>query len=355
MSALAVLRRVAGFPDPGQDPRPRRPQPPTIDSTTSAPTAGDGLFARATSSSAKAAATGRLNGPVATAWQTVPEDRSSVLWRRVLRGLLATVLVLFLLLGVRSLWVRPTATPSSANPQATYPVGEAQAIAARWAAAYLAWTPGEAAQKSREAALRLDQPIIEGAETTWDGQGTQVVLSVLPSAVNVAGDQRSGTVTVLAQVRSGKAAPSWVTLGVPTALAGDRVVVSGPGAFVALPKPGKPTPIERPSVDSAVTTETQDAAVAFLAAYAGSSPEQISQITAPGSTVAPLGGGVTLSQLVDWRVYQGGGSERTARAVVEWGTSAGGRVRQAYQLGLVQVAGGGATSWRVATVAPAAN
>lgn len=277
-------------------------------------------------------------------------------WRRVLRTLIAGVLILFILLGVRSLWVPVGAAPTvAADPRLSYPVGEAQAVAARWASAYLAWQPGEDAVARRQAALALDAPSVEGAQNTWDGQGTQSVLSVLPGRVQVTDDGKAGTVTVLAQVKSGRSAATWITLGVPTAIAGERVVVTGTGAFTALSTPSVPSLPPPPSVDSAVGSATEATARAFFAVYAGASQEQVAQITAPGSSVAPLGGGATFNQLVEWRVYAGDATERRARAVVEWGTSAGGRVRQAYELRLVSVAGAGATSWRVASIAPATS
>ena len=61
--------------------------------------------------------------------------------------------------------------------------------------------------------------------------------------------------------------------------------------------------------------------------------------TAPGSTLQPLGGGMTLGSLTDWRVDTGDAEQRTGHAVVTWKVGAA-TVKQQYRVQLAAISGG---------------
>lgn len=161
---------------------------------------------------------------------------------------------------------------------------------------------------------------------------------------------------------------SWVSLSVPVAWDGHRVVVAGLPAFVGTAAPqAAPGVKEVPSQDDNLTETTQDAATAFFSAYAGNDAAAIQAATAPGAQITPLGGSVKFISLQKWSVFQtpqqrdesdpsktAGAKpipdkQRDAQAVVTWQVGAA-QITQVYDVRLAPLSGGGSSTWRVASV-----
>lgn len=283
-----------------------------------------------------------------------PEPGRERWTRRALRTVIIAAGVLLLLVGLRAL-VRPYPKPEPVVLPASlaYERGAAQAVATRWVQAYLTLTEGDAGADSRAALLAQDTASNVDTSGGLDVTAPQDVQVALPGSVQVSPDGRSSIVTVLARVKSGTTAARWVALAVPVGTDGRRPVVTGTGAFVALPPPG---PAEqqtgsRPEQDSTLTAATRDRAAAWFTAYGADNLDALTGISAPGSQVAPIGG-LTLKSVDTWQVDAGGPDTRAAVATVTW-QSPSGQFKQTYQLTLSAVRAGSTTDWRVLTVTAA--
>lgn len=281
-----------------------------------------------------------------------PEPGRERWTRRALRTLIVAAALLLVLIGLRTL-LRPYPKPEPVLLPATlnYDRGAAQAVAARWAEAYLTLPDdGNSAQDSVRAAL-LAQDTASNVDTSARTTVTaaQSVQLVLPGAVDIDPDGRNSIVTVLARIKTTDQAPRWLALAVPIGTDGSRPVVTGTAAFVAMPAPG---PVAAAggaaSADSPVTAATRDRAAAWFAAYGDDDAEALNGISAPGAQLAPIGG-LTLKSVDAWQVNTGSPEIRTATATVTWETPSG-RLQQTYQLTLSAVRAGTTTDWRVLTV-----
>jgi hypothetical protein len=286
------------------------------------------------------------------------------------RGAVWVVLALAAVTGVRS-WIWP---PQAEHPEGSaqrptaaeaYPVADAQAVAARFARAYLSWDedrPDERAELLR-AVLR------RGADTAagWDGKGRQEVRAVQPGAV-VPGKQQQARVRVDVLIaagpegadgRAGKngkggrddaaepAGAHWVGLEVPVVRSGAQVVVSGAPGLVGLPTRGPVLPeAETPEVDTVLSGRTETVVEQFLREWAEG---RAATVTAPGARIAPLAEGVEFAELAGWSVDSGGGERRTGTARVSWSTG-GAVVEQVYRVTLTRVSSAQAQRWQVAAV-----
>lgn len=333
----SMLRKVLNLPeaparDDEQEHDERAPQPPA--GGDSAPRQGAGWVADAEPGRRRAA---RVAG----------------------RALIYCLAGLMVLLGVRSLFVHPgrvTAAPSS-----TFPVQQAQAVAARFTTSYLTASDDEAAKKQRDALLALDVAPGADVDTDWTGSTATTATNVTPGTVTMDGSD-TATVTVLAYLRqasqkstssssSSNAASTsgsaWVGLSVPVRADEGAVSVVGTPAFVALPSPPNAGPPQSSAtVDTATTSETREGAAAFFGAYAGRDPGAVDQAAAPGADIQPLGGLVTFGSLDAWTVEAGGAQTRTAHATVTW-VLRDTRIQQSYRLTLAAISAGDARAWRV--------
>lgn len=288
------------------------------------------------------------------------EEPTRHLWtRRLLRGLLGGLAVVLLLLGLKGI-ISPPARQviQASDPRASFPAGQAQGVATRWSEAYLTLTANPAgADITRTAALALDTAAGIDVAGGWNGTGQQRVLTLIPAGVNVAGNGRSAIATVLAKVASTKnPAGSWVALAVPVGTDGTRAVVTGSPAFVGMPTPGPvlaQPQANTPPQDSAATAATLPGAQAFFRAYAGTDPAALSQASAPGARISPLGGVVTLASLDNWTVLAGNALTRQASASVTWSSANGATFKQTYTLTLTAISAAGASAWRVQSITAA--
>lgn len=298
----------------------------------------------------------RKAGSQASPWETVDETKGQETRRKAGMVVLWCAVAFFVLLGIRSLFVGgQAAQPAPAAATSEFPTGEAQAVADRFITNYLT-LPGndQDAQDARQKALAQDTPL--DLSNTWNGDGSQQVLTVLPGQVEQLG---AGTaqVRLLVQVADAASTPAataspstttpskpakhakgkdgktkksdtkkekpappttppaqpaatapkdatWLNVVVPVQMAGGRVVVSGAPVFTSSPKAGAVNPPEAPAdTDSALSDRTRGTVTAFFQAWAGDDGAALDAATAPGARMAPLGSAVTFEKLVDWRVY----------------------------------------------------
>ncbi|MFD4020654.1 conjugal transfer protein [Streptomyces sindenensis] len=275
--------------------------------------------------------------------------------RRLGRGVLWGVLILAAITGVRS-WVvpakPPAPAPSKVEAAPSYPEAEAQAVASRFARAYLTWDEKKASE--RAALLASVLPAGADAAMGWDGRGRQEVVAVQPGQVTPG---KSGQARVRVDVLARTAeAPStkqpaqparWVGLDVPVVETAGRVIVTGRPGLVGIPVTGPKapdTPIAQ--TDPELSTRTEASVGKFFAAYAAGDVESV---TAPGATVPGLPDGITYEGLTSWSVDAGSGRDRTGTAVVTW-TLSGATVEQVYRVELTQVSSADAQRWQVADV-----
>lgn len=333
----SILRKVLNLPDArDQDEEPEheeRTQQPS-DASGSAPRRGAGWVADAEPGRRRAA---RVAG----------------------RGLVYCLAGLMILLGVRSLFVHPGRVVAA--PSSTFPVQQAQAVAARFTTSYLTASDDEAAKKQRDALLALDVAPGADVDTDWTGSADTTATNVTPGTVTVDGSD-TATVTVLAYLRqsspkstsssgnsTGESTPgsAWVGLSVPVRADEGAVAVVGTPAFVALPSPPNAGPQQSSAtIDTATTSETREGAAAFFGAYAGRDTGAVDQAAAPGAEIQPLGGLVTFGSLDAWTVEAGGAQTRTAHATVTW-VLRDTRIQQSYRLTLAAISAGDARAWRV--------
>ncbi|WP_159452450.1 conjugal transfer protein [Streptomyces malaysiensis] len=294
-------------------------------------------------------------------WPTHDEKSGTVFVRRFGRGLVWAVVILAAITGVRS-WIVPPKAPAPA-PAPTksapgYPSAEAQALAARFARAYLTWDEGEPTERAELLAAVLPA----GADTQmgWDGKGSQEVLAVQPGAVST-GDDGQARVRVEALIqRSTEAPPTkgkkkaptpgaahWVGLDVPVVRTAGRVIVTGQPGMVGIPARGPKAPeLHAPQADTELSAATEGVVDRFLRAY---STGDTDTVTAPGASVPPLAEGVKYKELTSWSADKGSGTDRTGTARVSWEIS-GAEIEQTYRVELTRVSSADAQRWQVTAV-----
>lgn len=275
------------------------------------------------------------------------------------RIVLWVVVALAVITGVRS-WFWPSQPALAPAPKVkqgpTYPVQDAQLVATRFAYSYLTWDEADPDQRAK--ALARDMP--KGTDTTadWNSKGQQSVLLAQPGAVTELGDKRARVhVTVLLNVpgepaKDKKKAPApaqrkWVGLEVPVLNTAGRLVVTGEPGIVGVPASG-PTVTDQNAVDGDVelSAQTQSTVETFFTEYAKGEADSV---TAPGASVSPLPGGITLQGIQSWNVDQGKGTDRTGTAVVRW-TIGTAELEQTYRVELTRVTSAAAERWQVAEV-----
>lgn len=322
-------------------------------------------------------------------WQIEDEKSGAKFAVKAGRGVLWGVVALAAITGVRSwIWTPEPAKPSTVTVDSApdYPVQEAQAVAARFARAYLAWD--EADPQTRSLALARDMP--KGTDTTtgWNTKGRQEVLATEPGTVSLLEDKRARVrvdVLVKSDALTGdarkddakkddqkkdepkkddkakddkakkddkdkketKSVPVWVGLEVPVVQAAGRVVVTGQPGLVGVPTegPAAPQPSAK-STDLEFADKTRATAEEFFTKYAAGEP---GAVAAPGVSIPALPQGMTLGGLRTWTVEDGSGTDRTGTAVVTWQLG-GAELEQTYRVKLTRVSSAKAERWQVAEV-----
>jgi Conjugative transposon protein TcpC len=368
-----IARKVMGLPEPtGQGKRketaaPRQgdaPQRPANPWESAGAVLKQQQAAPASSATpAPSSTSSRPSSPV-TPWVPQDERSGAVFARRFGRGLLWFVLILAAITGVRS-WFFPAQAPAPKAPtvkaEATYPDAEAQAVAARFARAYLGWDEAKAAERERLLASVL--PADSATTMGWDGHGRQDVLAVQPGAVTLGKDHQARVrVDVLIRPEAAEEAPAkgkkknttrteepawWVGLDVPVIEASGRVIVTGRPGLVGIPKSGPKAPnLPAVQTDAELSTQTESTVETFFQAYAAGDTDAV---TAPGASVPALPDGIEFKGLVTWSADTGSGDDRTGTAQVSWSIG-GASIEQVYRVTLTQVSTSDAHRWQVAAV-----
>ncbi|MFD3821845.1 conjugal transfer protein [Streptomyces sp. NPDC058625] len=259
--------------------------------------------------------------------------------------------------GVRS-WFWPNEPAPAPAPQiqqgSTYPVQDAQSIAARFAYSYLTWD--EAKPEERTKALARDMPKGMDSSAGWNAKGQQSVLIAQPGKVDELGGKRARVhVDVLVSTpgvtgKDKKTQPAerkWIGLEVPVLSTSGRIVVTGQPGIVGVPTSG-PSVTDQNVANSDVqlSSQTQSTVETFFTEYAKGEADSV---TAPGATVPPLPAGMTLLDVQSWNVDQGKGDDRTGTAVVRWQIGDA-ELEQTYRVELTRVASAAAERWQVAEV-----
>ncbi|MFJ4679162.1 conjugal transfer protein [Kitasatospora sp. NPDC088783] len=289
--------------------------------------------------------------PSSASWSEVKEGAGTSAVRKGGRLLLWGVVALAAVTGVKA-WVSPAKSPPppAAAPDGhreEVPVQEAQRVAARFARSYLTWS--SSAPKVRETELASDLAKGLDLKMGWNGQGFQQVAQSIPGRVEQLGGNRARVlVDVRVSYTTGQGAnqqtvADWRSLQIPVASVGDRVVVTGQPALVGDPVPVPGPSASIPEPDLALSSSTRETVKGFLAAWAAGTE---SQATAPGASIAPLGGGAGLQALDAWSVDPGDGDRRTGTATVRW-RIAGAELQQTYRITLAKVSAAEATRWQV--------
>lgn len=367
MSALkTVVWKVLNLPEPrskeAPSPQAEPPQQQTAPSAGAAQWVAAGKRVKAEHNghtSTQVATEAKQTRTPATPWVLQEEKTGTRALVATGRIVLWVVVGLAVITGVRS-WFWPS-QPAPAPPPAvkqgpTYPVQDAQLVAARFAYSYLTWDEADPDQRAK--ALARDMP--KGTDTTagWNLKGQQTVLLAQPGAVTELGDKRARVhVTVLVNVPGEPAkdkkkdpAPAqrkWMGLEVPVLNTAGRIVVTGQPGIVGVPASG-PTITGQSAVDGDVelSAQTQSTVEMFFTEYAKGEADSV---TAPGASVPPLPDGMTLQGIQSWNVDQGKGSDRTGTAVVRWQIGAA-ELEQTYRVELTRVASAAAERWQVAEV-----
>lgn len=376
-----TARKVLGLPDPGgweakkarrkaktapaPDPVTLPAQAPAVNPWESAAEALKAEQQRATATPSAPASTPPPARETGAPWSTIDEKSGTAALRRLGRGVLWAVVGLAVITGVRA-WIVPnqtttdnhTATPAKTAP--AYPSDAAQAVAGRFARAYLTWDAD--APETRASALAAVLPDGADTEMGWDGQGQQDVLAVQPGAVTpTTQNQARVRVDVLIRTTEEEATPAkgkkkateaktadrWIGLDVPVVKTAGQVVVTGQPGMVGVPEHGPKAPeLKTPETDTTFGQQTADTVDDFFRAYAGGDTETV---TAPGATVPPLPDGMTLVGVTSWTADAGTGDDRTGTARVTWRIGQA-QVEQTYRIELTRVASADAQRWQVATI-----
>ncbi|GLF98287.1 conjugal transfer protein [Streptomyces yaizuensis] len=293
----------------------------------------------------------------AVGWAEESESTGRSFARRAGRVVIWSVIGLAAFTGVRT-WVFP-AKPPAVAPQVDVqaealrndvPVDEAQQVAARFARSYLSWSSEAPQLRARD--LARDLPKGADPKMGWNGEGLQLVSQTIAGKVTQAEGKRA---RVLVDVRvsytvqsDGKDASvsQWLGLEVPVAESGGRILVTGQPALVGMPTATDYKIPDIADTDAAMSNSTRQTVKDFLTAWAVGGEDQAA---APGSRIAPLGGGVQLDSLDSWAVDVGSGDKRTGTATVRW-KLAGAQLQQTYLFTLTQVSANTGSRWQVSQV-----
>lgn len=225
------------------------------------------------------------------------------------------------------------APATAATAASTFPTAQARAFATRFAHDYLTYDDALPERAERLSVYGLPT---SDRQLGWDGNGAQVVRTVLPVEVTVLADDRA-SVVVAAQVSG----PRWLHLSVPVVTDGEGgLAVPELPAFVAPPPEARVAPAGDEPLDGSLGRELTPVLESFFDAYAASRADDLGYYLPVGETLDGLGGVVELDALVEVAVAEGGGDRRTAFALVRWRDAAtDARLTQRYDLVLTNDAG----------------
>ncbi len=209
---------------------------------------------------------------------------------------------------------KPAATAGTSRPGAAFPVSLAQAYALQFGAAYLNFSPADAAQRARELTRLL--PAGASPELGWDGAGTQRLQSEQVAGISVS-SAHFAVVTLLATIDSGRL----IELAVPVYASHGGISVSGEPALLPAPPRAAPPAASPRDSDPAVEAALQAQLPAFFSAYASGDRSTLARFTTVGANIESLGDAVTFAG-IDSVLAPPGGARRTITVTVTWNLAA---------------------------------
>jgi hypothetical protein len=216
---------------------------------------------------------------------------------------------------------KPAATAASAGKSGSrtaFPVSLAQAYALQFGAAYLNFSPADAAQRARDLARFL--PPGTSPQFGWSGAGTQHLLSEQVAATSVTSAD-SAVVTLLASIDAGRL----IELAVPVYAGHGGMSVSGEPALLPAPPRVSPPAASPVNSDPSAEAALQAQLPTFFSAYASGDRTTLARFTTGGAHIESLGGAVTFAG-IDSVFAPQGGARRTISVTVTWDlASAAGR------------------------------
>lgn len=272
----------------------------------------------------------------------------------IIRGLFWLVVGVLLLGGIKNV-LSPNENLSipevAAKVQAEtgtkgFPVAPAGAFATRFVATYLSYDP--ATYEQRVEALRAYSIEAAGDEYLVDATKPQQILTgpfVVDAEVQ---SKKSATLTVAANVTGGK----WVYLAVPVYAANETTfVVSGAPGFVSAPAlAAAPAAEETAEIDNDLSDELSvDLFPGFFKAWAASNVTELARYTTAkpsANTATGLRGTVSLVEVEEVKIEQGGTNTRAGTATVLWQTATG-TLQQQYRITIEQGEDG---RWSIADI-----
>jgi hypothetical protein len=201
-------------------------------------------------------------------------------------------------------------TSGSGAGGAAFPVSLAQAYALQFGAAYLNFSPADAAQRARELTRFL--PAGASPQLGWDGAGTQRLQSEEVAGTSVR-SAHSAVVTLLASIDAGRL----IELAVPVYVGHGGISVAGEPALLPAPPLASPPALSAANSDPSAEAALQAQLPAFFSAYASGDPTTLARFSTAGADIEGLGGAVTFGRL-DSVFAPPGGARRTITVAVTW-------------------------------------
>lgn len=295
--------------------------------------------------------------PEAAPWH-IEDDRSAGRFvRKLVKGAVVAGVVLFAWVGLRTAVQGDYPEPALELPASvSFDRTAAAGVGERFATSFLTWEEGKQPQHAEAVALDF---YAGASDLGWNGKGKQAVRSAIAADVTVDPDGTEARVLVFVDVVTyvpnedpenpwKTSGSEWMTVEVPVAHDGNRVVATGTPVFVGTPETSYRPASDKRGEDTALSEDTQTAAEAFFDAYGEG---DVSAVIAPGAVVAaPLLTGWTVESITDWTVYKGDGEDREARAAVTWETEAGTAITQTYDLTITRVTGASGERWQISAI-----
>jgi Conjugative transposon protein TcpC len=222
-------------------------------------------------------------------------------------------------------------TGSASTASGRFPAATAEAYAAEFGRVYLGFSPQDQAQREQALAAFVPASVLAAdPDLGWNGAGQLNVQSEQVAGITVQ-DPRHAVVTLLALVNG-----QLMELGVPVAVSGGGVLVSGEPAWLPAP-PQAPLPATAPGgSDPVARGQLMNELPAFFQAYASGDSAALSKFEVRGVSLTGLGGAVTFDSVSALHVPPGGASRQITVTVIwqlpEQAGAAAGNLGMASQL-----------------------
>jgi hypothetical protein len=231
----------------------------------------------------------------------------------------------------------PEAGAGPAGPtRAQFPVALAEAYASEFGQVYLNFSPALQAQREQELAAFVPAGVANAnPDFGWNGVGQLRMQSEQVAGIAVQ-DRQHAVVALLATVNG-----QLMELGVPVAVSGGALVISGEPAWLPAPQQIPPPVTVGRGTDPVAQRQLADELPAFFQAYANGDGTALSRFAARGVSLAGLGGALTFDSIASLHVPPGGAT-RPITVTVIWqvpgpGESGVTKLEMAYGMSVVDL------------------